>query len=614
MTGHDNGADSDPGVTPQDRAPELHPRSGSRIERATAGAYTIPTDQPEADGTSAWDSTTLVVVQVEADGVMGTGWTYGAAEIASLVEHTLAPILVGHAVCDTLGAWQSMAAALRNIGRRGLGAMALSALDNAQWDLKARLLDLPLSQLLGALRDSVPVYGSGGFTTYDEGQLTAQLGTWRAAGMTAVKIKIGESWGSRQARDLDRVEQTLRVVGPDVDVFVDANGGYTVGQAVRVGHLLDALGVTWFEEPVSSDDLDGLRTVRRATRLDIAAGEYIDTLDAAQRLCRAHAVDCLQVDVTRCGGVTELLRIAAVAAAHHLQISGHCSPYQHAPVLAAVPNLRHLEYFHDHARIERMLFDGAPAVHEGLMPLQPGPGSGTTFAPDRAAPFAVRAARSQAHQDDRIRRLDTVSLDPWAGAARGGHAPFVPGRYVRWMVDSDAGRGRPDPDVVIVMGVSGSVKSTVAKGLSTVLGWEFAEGDAFHPEANVVKMRSGTPLTDEDRWPWLEAIGAWISGKESRGESAVVTFSALRRVYRDLLRQGRPHVRFLHVTAESEVIRDRMEHRPGHYMPASLLPSQLATLEPLEDDEPGVTITNEGSAAQVLDRALAALGHRKEHA
>ena len=145
------------------------------------------------------------------------------------------------------------------------------------------------------------------------------------------------------------------------------------------------------------------------------------------------------------------------------------------------------------------------------------------------------------------------------------------------------------------MGASGCGKSTVAKGLSTVLGWEFAEGAAFHPEANVEKMRRGTPLTDAD-------------------ESAVVTCSALRRVYRDLLREGRPHVRFLHVTAESDVIRDRMEHRPGHYMPSSLLQSQLATLEPLGDDEPGVAITNEGRAAQVLDRALAALGHRKDHA
>jgi gluconokinase len=181
------------------------------------------------------------------------------------------------------------------------------------------------------------------------------------------------------------------------------------------------------------------------------------------------------------------------------------------------------------------------------------------------------------------------------------------------MANSAVGPGG-DADVVVVMGVSGSGKTTVAKGISTVLGWEFAEGDAFHPEANVAKMRGGTPLTDEDRWPWLEAIGAWISAKESRGEPAVVTCSALRRAYRDLLRDGRPHVRFLHLVAPSDVIRSRMEHRPGHYMPPSLLDSQIATLEPLGDDEPGVTITNEGSAAQVLDRALVALGHRKEHA
>ena len=181
------------------------------------------------------------------------------------------------------------------------------------------------------------------------------------------------------------------------------------------------------------------------------------------------------------------------------------------------------------------------------------------------------------------------------------------------MAVSDARPAALAPDIVIVMGVSGCGKSTVAEGLSTALGCEFAEGDDFHPAANVAKMQGGTPLTDTDRWPWLEAIGEWISGKESRGESAVVTCSALRRVYRDVLRRGRPHVRFLHVTAESDVLMDRMEHRAGHYMPSSLLRSQLATLEPLEVDEPGVVITNEGSAAQVLDRALEALGQRRAH-
>jgi L-alanine-DL-glutamate epimerase-like enolase superfamily enzyme len=362
-----------------------------RIGQLTATAYTIPTDNPEADGTIAWDTTTMVVVQAAADGVVGTGWTYGAAAIAPLIQHTLAPAVLAHPAMDTRGAWQDMVRSLRNVGRPGLGAMALSAVDNALWDLKARLLGLPLHRLLGASRSRVPVYGSGGFTTYDHDQLTAQLKGWLDQGIGAVKIKIAESWGSRVRRDLDRVEQTLEVVGPDVQVFVDANGGYTVGPAIRIGHTLDALGVTWFEEPVSSDDLTGLRDIRNATRLDVAAGEYTDSLDYAQRMCAADAVDCLQVDVTRCGGITELLRIAAVAAAHHLQISGHCSPYQHAPALAPIANLRHVEYFHDHAHIEQDYFTGTKPAHNGHLYLPETPGTGIDFINERAAPYRATA-------------------------------------------------------------------------------------------------------------------------------------------------------------------------------------------------------------------------------
>jgi gluconokinase len=174
------------------------------------------------------------------------------------------------------------------------------------------------------------------------------------------------------------------------------------------------------------------------------------------------------------------------------------------------------------------------------------------------------------------------------------------------MADLEAGRGAPD--VIVVMGVSGSGKTTVAQGIATAMGWEFAEGDDMHPKANVDKMARGLPLTDEDRWPWLRLMGDWISAKQSRGQSAVVTCSALRRAYRDLLREGRPGVRFCHISAGTGVIQERMERRRGHYMPASLLPSQLATLEPLEEDEPGVVVSNEGSPAEVLDRAMRALG------
>jgi gluconokinase len=164
------------------------------------------------------------------------------------------------------------------------------------------------------------------------------------------------------------------------------------------------------------------------------------------------------------------------------------------------------------------------------------------------------------------------------------------------------------PDIIVVMGVSGSGKTTLARGIAAAMGWQFAEGDDFHSAANVEKMHRGHPLTDEDRWPWLETIGAWISDEVASGASAVVTCSALRRTYRDLLRRDRPAVRFLHVTAKPETIRERIEHRSGHYMPASLLPSQLATLEPLEPDEPGVEVASEGDSADVLRRALDALG------
>jgi gluconokinase len=161
---------------------------------------------------------------------------------------------------------------------------------------------------------------------------------------------------------------------------------------------------------------------------------------------------------------------------------------------------------------------------------------------------------------------------------------------------------------VIVMGVSGSGKTTLAEGIARSMHWTFEEGDQLHPAANVEKMSRGEPLTDEDRRPWLDAIGRWLDERTAAGESAVLTCSALRRTYRDRLTSGRPGVRFCHVTAPDDVLRDRLEKRRGHYMPASLLPSQLATLEPLAPDEPGVTVSAEGAPEAVLAEALDRLG------
>ena len=188
---------------------------------------------------------------------------------------------------------------------------------------------------------------------------------WRSAGCTSIKIKIGEAWGRCVDRDLDRVRQLRELAGPRAALMVDANGAYIVGQARGVGSALDELGVTWFEEPVSSDDLAGLDTLRAALRCDIAAGEYAaDLYDVSHLL---PVVDCLQLDVTRCGGYTGWLRGAALAQAHNLQVSAHCAPALHAPVAAAIPNLRHVEWFADHARLEATLLTGTLAAFDGAL-------------------------------------------------------------------------------------------------------------------------------------------------------------------------------------------------------------------------------------------------------
>jgi L-alanine-DL-glutamate epimerase-like enolase superfamily enzyme len=354
--------------------------------------YTIPTDAPEADGTLAWDSTTMVLVQARAGGSVGTGWTYGSPACATIVRDQLAAAVVGRDAMDIGGAFDAMVKAIRNAGRPGAVGYAISAVDVALWDLKARLLDLPLHRLLGAVREQVPVYGSGGFTAYDERQLREQLTHWALEQrIPRVKIKIGESWGTDPTRDLRRMHQARTIVGDDVELFVDANGGYTRKQAIRVMRAAADLDVHWYEEPVSSDDLDGLREIRDAVWPDVTAGEYGHDLYYFRRMCAAGAVDCLQADVSRCGGITEWLRAAAVAASYGLDISGHCGPHLHAHVAAATPNLRHLEWFHDHVRIESMFFDGTLDPTGGVIRPDPSrPGTGLTLRTADAEPFRAR--------------------------------------------------------------------------------------------------------------------------------------------------------------------------------------------------------------------------------
>ncbi|MGV3653463.1 MAG: enolase C-terminal domain-like protein [Noviherbaspirillum sp.] len=352
--------------------------TGIPIEQVSARAFRIPTDAPESDGTLAWDATTLVLVQIRAGGTQGIGYSYADRATAMLVRDLLAPLLQGRDALAVNARWQDMATAIRNLGRPGICSMAIAAVDTALWDLKAKCLGLPLAALLGTARDAIPVYGSGGFTSYSVEELQRQLGGWAAAGMARVKMKIGRE----PAADLHRVRAARDAIGSGTELFVDANGAYARKQALDFALRFAELGVAWFEEPVSSDDLAGLRLLRERGPggMAISAGEYGYDLPYFRRMAEARAVDVLQADATRCAGITGFLGVAALCEAFNLPLSSHCAPALHLPLCCAARPAIHLEYFHDHVRIEQLLFEGAPAARHGMLsPDMSRPGLGIAF-------------------------------------------------------------------------------------------------------------------------------------------------------------------------------------------------------------------------------------------
>lgn len=334
--------------------------------RIEVDAVTVPTDAPESDGTLDWDSTTVVVVRVDE----GIGYTYCHAAAAMVIRGTLA----GCVHEDVRSSWEAMNRAVRNMGRPGIASCAISAVDQALWDREARRLDIALVDLLGAAHDAVPIYGSGGFCSYTDDRLQEQLGDWAAAGIPRVKMKVGRD----PERDPARLDAAREAIGDDVELFVDANGAFGRKEALAWAERY-ALewGVTWFEEPVSSADEEGLRFLRERAPdgMDIAAGEYAYVPADFGHL--VGAVDCLQADVTRCGGISGLLGVSGLCDVFQLDLSAHCAPAISAHAFAAVPRLRHLEYFHDHVRVERMLFDGVPEPEGGVLrPDRSRPGNG----------------------------------------------------------------------------------------------------------------------------------------------------------------------------------------------------------------------------------------------
>jgi L-alanine-DL-glutamate epimerase-like enolase superfamily enzyme len=359
----------------------------ARIERVDVTAYEVPTaTEHESDGTLIWSSTTLVVVELHCGDHIGLGYTYCDPSAAKVVESKLVPILEQADPLMPQKAWAEMQMQTRQMGNDGIAAMAISAVDIAMWDLKARLLDVCLADALPRFRESVPIYGSGGFTSYTPDELRDQVQGWVDNGFNSVKIKVG-----RDAKaDPERVALVRSIVGPDAEVMVDANGANSPSDAVRWASLYsDEFGVSYFEEPVSSDDLHGLRYVHdhAPPGMAIAAGEYGWNLPYFQRMLEAQAVHILQADVTRCGGVTNMLRVDGLCKARCLPSSAHCAPAVSAHVCSAMETLVHIEYFFDHYRIEGMLFDGTLQPESGLL------------TPDRSRPgLGIELKRSDARR------------------------------------------------------------------------------------------------------------------------------------------------------------------------------------------------------------------------
>jgi L-alanine-DL-glutamate epimerase-like enolase superfamily enzyme len=359
------------------------------IRSGTARAYTIPTDEPEADGTIAWNSTTLVVVELHAADATGIGYTYAHRSAAIVARELIDKYCVNQSPLDTNKLFAAMRNSQRNYGSEGIGATALSAVDIALWDLKAKLFNQSLAGLLGPTRDAAPVYGSGGFTTYTDAQLHNQLADWVSQGIPRVKMKIG----THPDQDPHRIAVARDAIGDEAHLFIDANGAYSRKHALYFAEFAHSEhNVTWFEEPVSSDDLAGLHLLRNRApaAMEIAAGEYGWSAMYLHRMIAAEAVDVIQADATRCGGVTGFMDATAIADAHPIPLSAHCGPTIHMHLACAARPLRHVEYFHDHVRIESMLFEGfCPAQQNGCMhPDFTRPGLGIEFKQQDAEPFA----------------------------------------------------------------------------------------------------------------------------------------------------------------------------------------------------------------------------------
>ena len=279
---------------------------------------------------------------------------------------------------------------VRGYGRKGLAFCALSAVDIALWDLKAKALGLPLFKLLGPFRDSVPIYGSGGWTNFTVDELIAEATGWVDQGIKRVKIKVGKDFGQSEREDIQRLEAVRRAVGDDVAIYVDANNGYYPKQAIYMAKEFERYQVGWFEEPVLADDIDGLARVSATTSIPVATGEHEYTKYGFKELISRGGADIVQPDVGRVGGVTEWMKVAHLAHSFDLPVAPHSVQLVHLHLACATPNLKVVEVLNVGLAGDRVWYTEFPDQKDGMWAPYPDRlGLGLELDPEAVARFSV---------------------------------------------------------------------------------------------------------------------------------------------------------------------------------------------------------------------------------
>ena len=330
-------------------------------------------------------------VHIHTDqGTEGLGVGQAAPGVRQVVESTLRGVLIGQDPFSIEKLWNDMFWRIRGFGRKGVAFCALSAVDTGLWDLKAKAVGLPLYKLLGPFTESVPIYGSGGWTNLTEDELVAEMVGYVQQGIGRVKMKVGKDFGRSEREDLQRLAAVRRALGDDVAVYVDANNGYYAKQAIYMAKEFEQFQVGWFEEPVLADDIQGLAEIRQAINIPVATGEHEYSKYGFKDLITRGGADIVQPDVGRVGGVTEWMKVAHMAHAFNLPVAPHAVQLVHLHLGCATPNLKVVEYLGTALEGDRVWYTEIPEPKDGMWaPFPDRPGLGLELDPHAVEKWSV---------------------------------------------------------------------------------------------------------------------------------------------------------------------------------------------------------------------------------